>query len=212
MNTVILTSEHLRIVRQLKRRSLLVHLCGVVLVVGLLAYPYVLKVENDLVLEAYGVAKIEFRSALIRLEMLRLFRTKALTIGQALDVVDIVLAQTDVPIAVVLAVMSQESEFSPNAISNKGAQGLMQVLPINFKYYSNHPLLKGNQHMQDPIQNVRTGVMLLGDLYRRFQDWSKVFRSYYAGPEQANNKAYDWYAKSVMKKAQGFGLEIGRKP
>lgn len=212
MNTVILTSDHKKIVNRIKRRAFLIHLCGALLLAGLFFYPFFMKVENDLVREAYGVAKIEFKSALIRLEMLRLLRTKALTIGQALDVVDIVLAQTDVPIAVVLAVMSQESEFRPNVISNKGAQGLMQVLPINFKHYSNHPLLKGNQHMQDPIQNVRAGVMLLGDLYRQFQDWSKVFRSYYAGPEQANNKTYDWYAKSVMKKAQGFGLEMGRQP
>ena len=48
MNTVILTSDHKKIVKRIKRRALLVYLCGVLLVIGLFVYPYMLKVENDL--------------------------------------------------------------------------------------------------------------------------------------------------------------------
>ncbi len=65
--------------------------------------------------------------------MLSMLRTRPLTIGQAMDIADAVIQQNNVPIEVVFAVMKQESEFTPEAVSEKGAKGLMQVMPVVWK-------------------------------------------------------------------------------
>lgn len=52
------------------------------------------------------------------------------------------------------AVIYQESKFSINAKSHRGAVGLMQVMPQTGKYY-------GSENLTDPFQNIRVGTMHL---------------------------------------------------
>jgi hypothetical protein len=53
------------------------------------------------------------------------------------------------------------------------------------------------------------GTHYLADLFNQFGDWKAVFRAYYAGPENYNNKNYDWYANAVLKKIGDFRQEMG---
>lgn len=59
------------------------------------------------------------------------------------------------------AVIYQESKFSINSRSHRGAQGLMQVMPQTAKYYEIEDLL-------DPEQNIKAGTKHLKRLQRLY--------------------------------------------
>ena len=183
------TDDHDRIVRRINFWHVNFHIIAAVLLALSIYLPYHLKVEHDFL-------QAEYSSIKIRHQMLEMLKTRPLTIGQALDITDAVIQQNRVPVEVVFAIMRQESEFAPKAVSQKGAKGLMQVMPITWRSYS-QPHFK---NVTDPVQNVRVGTLYLADLFDQFGDWKAVFRAYYAGPQNYSNKNYDWYANAVMKK------------
>jgi soluble lytic murein transglycosylase-like protein len=75
------------------------------------------------------------------------------------------------------AVMAVESNFDPYAISEKGATGLMQLMPTTAR-----DLYVGN--LFDPAQNIDGGARYLRQLQDRFGgDLEKVLAAYNAGPE-----------------------------
>jgi hypothetical protein len=67
----------------------------------------------------------------------------------------------DVPIKLVSAVIRAESGFNPRAVSRKGAQGLMQLMPATAS-------LLGVRNSFDPRQNIDGGVRHLRGLIDRF--------------------------------------------
>jgi len=199
-----LTEEHKRIVRRVHVLHLKIHLL-LGLLLGITIYaPFYYKLDRDLLLEAIQTFRSEYSSIKIRHQILDTLRTKPLTVRQAMDIADSVIQQKNVPVEVVLGIMKQESEFTPEAVSRKGAKGLMQVMPIVWKSYS-PPHFK---NPTDPVLNVHVGTLYLADLYHQFGDWREVFRAYYAGPENNNNRKYDWYANAVMKKVADFSREM----
>jgi soluble lytic murein transglycosylase len=69
-----------------------------------------------------------------------------------------------------------ESDFDPRAISRKGATGLMQIMPENFK------MLK-LENPFDPWQNIRAGAQYFKKLYERFNGKLALsLAAYNAGP------------------------------
>jgi soluble lytic murein transglycosylase-like protein len=189
--------DHDRIVRRVNLWHVKFHLIWAILL-GLAIYlPYHLNLERDLL-------QVEYSSVKMRYRMLEMLRTRPLTIGQAMDITDAVIQQKKVPVEVVFAIMRQESEFTPEAVSKKGAKGLMQVMPVIWKSYS----LSHFKNVTDPVQNVHVGTLYLADLFDQFGDWKAVFRAYYAGPQNYNNKNYDWYANAVVKKIADYRREM----
>jgi soluble lytic murein transglycosylase-like protein len=78
----------------------------------------------------------------------------------------------------VKAVMAAESNFNPAAISEKGATGLMQLMPETARDMSVHDLL-------DPAQNIEGGARYLRLLHDQFGgDLKRVLAAYNAGPER----------------------------
>ena len=77
--------------------------------------------------------------------------------------------------ALVLAVVSIESGFRPEAVSPKGAQGLMQLMPRTAASL-------GVQDAFDPEQNVDAGVRYLEGLVRLYGgDLTRALAAYNAG-------------------------------
>lgn len=77
--------------------------------------------------------------------------------------------------ALVMAVIDQESSFNPAALSNKQAQGLMQLIPETAQRF-------GVRHPFDPEDNIRGGIAYLHWLLRRFQgDVALTLAAYNAG-------------------------------
>jgi soluble lytic murein transglycosylase-like protein len=84
-------------------------------------------------------------------------------------------AQYGVDPVFVRAVIQVESDFNPRCVSNKGARGLMQLMPENAREY-------GVRNVFDPEDNIRGGVHNLADLLRRYSgDLHRVLAAYNAG-------------------------------
>ncbi|HVR38583.1 MAG TPA: lytic transglycosylase domain-containing protein, partial [Thermoanaerobaculia bacterium] len=75
----------------------------------------------------------------------------------------------------VRAVIQVESNFNPWCVSNKGARGLMQLMPGTAKQY-------GVDDMHDPEQNIRAGIRHLAVLLEMFpDDLHRALAAYNAG-------------------------------
>ena len=107
------------------------------------------------------------------------------------------------------AVMRQESGFNPQAVSPKGAMGLMQLMPGT-------AALMGVTDPWDPEQNIAGGVKYLRRCISQFQDLRHALAAYNAGPE--NVVKYNGcppfaetrnYVASVMRNYSGVVLPSG---
>ena len=84
----------------------------------------------------------------------------------------------------VKAVIAAESGYDPGAVSNKGAVGLMQVMPATGERYGVTGDAKRSvaDKLKEPSINVRVGTRYLKDLMERFDDDLKlVLAAYNAG-------------------------------
>lgn len=73
------------------------------------------------------------------------------------------------------AVVTVESAYNPQAVSAKGAVGLMQLMPDTAKRY-------GVENIHDPVENVQAGASYLKDLLEEFdQDLKLALAAYNAG-------------------------------
>lgn len=78
--------------------------------------------------------------------------------------------------ALIHAVISAESGYDPQAVSPKGAMGLMQLMPATAQRY-------GLSDPFDPIANIDAGVRYLRALIRRFKNISLALAAYNAGAD-----------------------------
>ncbi len=85
-----------------------------------------------------------------------------------------------VPPALVRAVIEAESGYNPEAVSPKGAKGLMQLMPSVISDM-------GVEDPFDPAENINAGVGLLKDLLTEYNgDYSKALAAYNAGRKAVN--------------------------
>lgn len=86
--------------------------------------------------------------------------------------------------ALVHAVISAESGYNPNAISPKGARGLMQLMPATAARY-------GAMNLMDPWENIQAGTRYLKDLLRMFNnDMQLAVAAYNAGEGAVQKYGY----------------------
>lgn len=89
-----------------------------------------------------------------------------------------------VELALLKAVMAAESGFNPDAVSPKGAIGLMQIMPSTAERYGllGDRKKSAEQKLQDPKTNIRLGARYLADLFKLFPGQQHlVIASYNAG-------------------------------
>ena len=71
------------------------------------------------------------------------------------------------------SIAQRESNFNPNAVSPKGAVGIMQLLP---KYHPNAG--------KDPNEDIMEAAETLAALYDQFHNWATVAAAYNAGSDR----------------------------
>jgi soluble lytic murein transglycosylase-like protein len=85
--------------------------------------------------------------------------------------------ETNLDPALIHAVIVAESNYNPNAVSARGAQGLMQLLPDTARRYG---VMK--REIRQPEKNIRAGAQYLADLLEMFNgDVRLALAGYNAG-------------------------------
>jgi len=102
--------------------------------------------------------------------------------------------------ALVKAIIMAESGYNPNAISNKGAKGLMQLMPSTAQAL-------GVEDVFNPQQNISGGVRYFKKLVNRFDgDIKLALAAYNAGSKKVRHyqgippyKSTHYYIEKVFK-------------
>jgi soluble lytic murein transglycosylase len=84
----------------------------------------------------------------------------------------------------VLALMKIESNFRDDAVSEKGARGLLQVKPSVAKFIAEDVGIKwrGDETLDEPKENIRIGVHFFSKLIEDFQSTTMALHAYHVGP------------------------------
>ncbi|OPY77417.1 MAG: Membrane-bound lytic murein transglycosylase C precursor [Syntrophorhabdus sp. PtaU1.Bin058] len=118
----------------------------------------------------------------------------------------------DIDYRLVLAVMKVESNFRHNALSRKGARGLLQVKPSLARYISKTSDIpvKNSKCLYEPEKNIKIGVNYLSRLIERFENVYTALHAYNAGPRKVKRNTSDdedeipnnRFTRKVMKEYQ----------
>lgn len=114
------------------------------------------------------------------------------------DHIDSAAMLTDYDRDMIVSVIAIESEGNPNAKSNVGARGLMQLMPGTAKYL-------GVKDLSDPFENILAGTKYLKELETTygFKNADEALIAYNMGPARAKRflSQYDASDHSYVKKA-----------
>lgn len=207
--SVIMLETHYQTVRGIKKRARIVYGILIFLLLFSGLFHWSGKVGNDLIRESYQLVKYRLVDRQARYVLLEILRNKPLTIGQALEIADVVIDQTrqsKVPIDIVLGLMDLESEFMPEAVSSEGARGLLMFMPSTWKLYVPLKDLQRQSAMHNPALNVRMGIRYLGDLIKDYRgDWKKILKEFGG----FSKTSPDIYIRVVMARAEKYRIQIG---
>lgn len=109
----------------------------------------------------------------------------------------------------ILAVIQVESEFSPKAISKRGAIGLMQVMPGTAEYIAKEMGVDydGKKALYDPFINVKLGIHYLSLLTDKYDSTENALDAYNCGPtnfDKAQASDSDRKQSRYVKKVLNF--------
>ncbi|WP_250278238.1 lytic transglycosylase domain-containing protein [[Clostridium] colinum] len=92
--------------------------------------------------------------------------------------------------SLVFAVINAESRFNKNAVSNKGAIGLMQIMPETGEWLAKKIDIKefSENMLYDPETNIKLGTYYLSYLLEKFEDETLALCAYNAG----STNVYRW--------------------
>jgi len=115
-----------------------------------------------------------------------------------------------IPPRMIIALIETESSFDKNAVSEKGAVGLMQLLPSTAADVARDLQIEwdGEHQLHDPGLNIEMGAFYLNQLIERFDDMDLALAAYNMGPgrveqiERLGLEKPKRYARSVYGNLQ----------
>jgi soluble lytic murein transglycosylase-like protein len=161
--------------------------------------------------EIFGL-KNQVKEYHVRDEIFNILRVKGISLSQGTDIANALIVhcrENKIPLELGLGIMKQESQFHINAISNRKAKGLMQLMPETFDSYNKaFKMGLSKQAIFDPIVNIRIAMLHLKDIYveteplmdKKSEVWPNVLKVYSGG---AHN-----YAEIVMVSSEEFKEKI----
>ena len=97
-----------------------------------------------------------------------------------------------VPRALVHAIIAQESNWNPHALSNMGAAGLMQLMPVTAEVY----LVR---HRFSVTENLSGGIQYLADLMTEFRGEMRLaVAAYYCGSRHVARQGLNYRNPDVV--------------
>ena len=104
----------------------------------------------------------------------------------------------------VYAIIKAESNFDDDAVSNKGAMGLMQLMDETAKEVATNELMEYNSEetLYNPEKNIQIGVKYFADLKEIFGNDAIAIAAYNAGMGTVNS----WIEEGIIK-ADGSDIE-----
>ncbi|MBQ4470606.1 MAG: lytic transglycosylase domain-containing protein [Synergistaceae bacterium] len=112
------------------------------------------------------------------------------------DIIDSCAEKYNIDSELIRAMIQVESGWDTGAVSNKGAQGLMQLMPRT-------AAMLGVNDPFDPVQNIEGGVRYISDLTDKYRgDIEKALAAYNAGPTRVDSgnipEVSRRYVKNIM--------------
>lgn len=120
------------------------------------------------------------------------------------NIIRSIASKYDVPFELIHFIIKAESNFNNEAVSSKGAAGLMQLMPATAKEY-------GVKNRFDPLENIEGGVKYLTDLMKLYDsETDLVLAAYNAGQEAV--KKYGGIppyreTRNYIKKIKRYGYD-----
>lgn len=115
----------------------------------------------------------------------------------------------EVDYRLILAMMKVESNFRHDAVSPRGARGLLQIKPSLAKHIAHHAGIQwsGNKTLDKPDNNIKIGVYFFARLMDDFENTHSALHAYNVGPTKAKRngagkdrpvKTYRGFPRVVM--------------
>lgn len=155
--------------------------------------------------EVFGL-KNQIKEYKVRDEIFNILRVKGVSLSQGIDIANALIVhcrENKIPLELGLGIMKQESQFYVNAISNRKARGLMQLMPDTFDSYNkNLRLGLTRQAIFDPIINIKIATRHLKDIFdeqkskKEEEAWRKALVAYSGGAKD--------YAKTVIRSSEEY--------
>ena len=108
------------------------------------------------------------------------------------------------------AVMRNESNFNPNAVSRAGAKGLMQIMDFNSR-------AMGVTNPFDPAESIDAGAKILKGHLTKYGDVAKALAAYNAGGPTVDRyggippyRETQSYVSRVMESLSAFRQQVDR--
>ena len=110
-------------------------------------------------------------------------------------------AQYHVPVELVAAIIDEESGWNPYAVSNKGAAGIMQLMPATAVRF-------GVRNRFLVQENIRGGVAYLAWLKQKFNgDLRLITAAYYVGEYAISSQGLEYSSPDV----QGYVKRVAQR-
>jgi soluble lytic murein transglycosylase-like protein len=121
--------------------------------------------------------------------------------GNVNEIVEKLAARHDVEPALVDSVIRVESNFNPKAVSNKGAQGLMQLIPSTARRF-------GVSDVFNPAENIEGGVKYLKHLMQLYNGDLRLALAAYNAGEGAVAR---WGGIPPYQETRNYVYQVGRR-